>query len=290
LKVASNKITDIKSFIRKRLHGLYPEEEISSFIFMLFEAYCGMSKTDLLALKRETINESELLLVYDAVKELERQKPIQYILGKTDFYGLEFRVTPAVLIPRPETEELVDLIIKENKNKTGLKILDIGTGSGCIAISLKKHLPGAEVTAIDNSAEALALAQKNAELNQAEIVFKKIDILEELQWPNINGFDVIVSNPPYVLESEKAMMQPNVLDFEPPTALFVPDANALLFYEAIFAMAVRQKKKAKIYAEINESKAAELSRMAQQYGIVDSIVVKDINNKDRFFVGEVNPQ
>ncbi|HNW90999.1 MAG TPA: peptide chain release factor N(5)-glutamine methyltransferase [Bacteroidales bacterium] len=289
MKVASNKISDIKSFIRNRLHGLYPDEEINAFIYMLFEAYCGLSKTALLAMKRETINESELLLVYDAVNELEHYKPIQYILGKTEFYGLEFRVTLAVLIPRPETEELVDLIIKENKNKTGLKILDIGTGSGCIAISLKTYLPGAEVTAIDISEEALALAKKNAEINQEEIVFKKIDILEEQQWPNIKGFDVIVSNPPYVLESEKAMMQPNVLDFEPPTALFVPDANALLFYEAIFAMAVRQNKKTKIYAEINESKAAELSRMAQQYGIVESVVVKDINNKDRFFVGEVNP-
>jgi len=285
LKVASNKILDIKSFIRKRLHGLYPEEEFSSFVFMLFEAYCGMSKTELLALKRETINESELLLVYDAVKELEQQKPIQYILGKTDFYGLEFSVTPAVLIPRPETEELVDLIIKENKNKTGLKILDIGTGSGCIAVSLKKYLPGAEVTAIDNSAEALELAQKNAEINHAEIVFKNLDMLNEQQWKDIGDFDIIVSNPPYVLESEKALMQPNVLEYEPSTALFVPDSDPLMYYDAIFRFAISKKKQSQVYLEINENKPGELIALAKKYEMSDIRIIKDINGKDRFLSG-----
>jgi len=285
LKVASNKILDIKSFIRKRLHGLYPEKEISSFVFMLFEAYCGMSKTELLALKRETINESELLLVYDAVKELEQQKPIQYILGKTDFYGLEFSVTPAVLIPRPETEELVDLIIKENKNKTGLKILDIGTGSGCIAVSLKKYLPGAEVTAIDNSAEALELAQKNAEINHAEIVFKNLDMLNEQQWKDIGDFDIIVSNPPYVLESEKALMQPNVLEYEPSTALFVPDSDPLMYYDAIFRFAISKKKQSQVYLEINENKPGELIALAKKYEMSDIRIIKDINGKDRFLSG-----
>ncbi len=285
MKVASNKILDIKSFIRKRLHGLYPEKEISSFVFMLFEAYCGMSKTELLALKRETINESELLLVYDAVKELEQQKPIQYILGKTDFYGLEFSVTPAVLIPRPETEELVDLIIKENKNKTGLKILDIGTGSGCIAVSLKKYLPGAEVTAIDNSAEALELAQKNAEINHAEIVFKNLDMLNEQQWKDIGDFDIIVSNPPYVLESEKALMQPNVLEYEPSTALFVPDSDPLMYYDAIFRFAISKKKQSQVYLEINENKPGELIALAKKYEMSDIRIIKDINGKDRFLSG-----
>ena len=244
-----------------------------------------MSKTELLALKRETINESELLLVYDAVKELEQQKPIQYILGKTDFYGLEFSVTPAVLIPRPETEELVDLIIKENKNKTGLKILDIGTGSACIAISLKKYWLGAEVAAIDISAEALELAQKNAEINQVEIVFKNIDMLEESQWLETGDFDIIVSNPPYVLESEKAMMQPNVLEYEPSTALFVPDSDPLMYYDAIFRFAVSKKKRSQIYLEINENKASELIALAKKYEMSDIRILKDINGKDRFLSG-----
>jgi len=264
---------------------LYPEEEISSFIFMLFDAYCGMSKTELLALKRETINESELLLVYDAVKELEHYKPIQYILGKTDFYGLEFRVTPAVLIPRPETEELVDLIIKENRIKRGLKILDIGTGSACIAISLKKHLPDAEVTAIDNSAEALELARKNAEINHVKIVFINNDILDKQQWLKSGEFDIIVSNPPYVLESEKALMRPNVLEYEPSTALFVPDSDPLMYYDAIFRFVISKKKRSQIYLEINENKAGELMALAKKYEFSDIRIIKDINGKDRFFSG-----
>jgi len=282
VKVASNKINDIRAFIRKRLHGLYPDEEINSLIFLLFEAFCSLRKTELLAMKRECINESELLLVYGAVKELEHYKPIQYILGKTFFYGLEFKLSCAVLIPRPETEEMVDLIIKENKKNTGLKILDIGTGSGCIAVALKKSLYSAEITAIDNSVEALDIAQKNAEINQTEIVFKNIDILDEQQRSNISGFDIIVSNPPYVQESEKAAMKPNVLNYEPSAALFVPDTNPLLYYKAIFRFAKSQKKKSKIYVEINENKAADLHNLAVTTALSDISILKDINGKDRF--------
>jgi len=288
LKVASNKVSDIKSFIRKRLHGLYPEEEITSFIYLLFEAYCGLTKTELLAGKREYINESELLLVYDAIKELERHKPIQYIIGKTFFYGMDFTVSPAVLIPRPETEELVALILKDYKNKTGLKILDIGTGSGCLAVCLKKYLPDAAVTAVDNSSQALKIARENAVNNGVEIDFLLFNILEDQRWHELADYDIIVSNPPYVLESEKALMKPNVLDYEPATALFVPDAAPLLYYEAIFGLAARQNKKTTICTEINENKASELLQMAHQYGIVDCFTVKDINNKDRFFFGKVS--
>lgn len=284
MKVPSNKITDIKSFARKHLKGKYPEEEISSFIFMLFEAYCGLSKTELLAGKREYINESELLLVYDAVKALEQHKPIQYILGKTTFYGLEFKVTPAVLIPRPETEELVDLIIEENKNKNELKILDIGTGSGCIAVSLKKTIPGSNVSALDISAEAIETAKQNAYANDVAVNFICSDILNENQWQELEEYDIIISNPPYVLESEKAMMQPNVLNYEPSTALFVPDSNALIFYDAIFRFAISKKKQSQIYFEINENKSGELISMANKYGISDNRVIKDINGKDRFLI------
>lgn len=288
MKVASNKVSDIKSFIRKRLHGLYPEEEITSFIYLLFEAYCGLTKTELLAGKREYINESELLLVYDAVKELEQQKPIQYITGKTFFYGMEFMVSPAVLIPRPETEELVALILKDNQNRTGLKILDIGTGSGCLAVCLKKFLPDAAVTAVDISKQALKIARENAVNNGVDINFLLFDILEERRWHELTDYDIIVSNPPYVLESEKALMKPNVLDYEPATALFVPDAAPLLYYEAIFGLAARQNKTTIIYTEINESKAVELLQMAHHYGIAECFTVKDINNKDRFFFGKVS--
>ena len=288
MKVASNKITDIKSFTRKHLKGLYPEEEINSIIYMLFEAYCGLSKTELLAGKRDYINESELLLVYDAVKALEQHKPIQYILGKTTFYGLDFMLTPAVLIPRPETEELVELIIEENINNTRLKILDIGTGSGCIAVTLKKNMPGCKITAIDISDKALAIARQNAKNNSVDVTFISADILNENQWQELGTYDVIVSNPPYVLESEKSMMQPNVLNYEPSSALFVPDTDPLRFYEAIFRFAGLQKKKTKIYVEINESKASELIASAEKNGMSDLSIIKDINGKDRFLSGSIN--
>lgn len=288
MKVASNKIADIKSFTRKHLKGLYPEEEINSFIYLLFEAYCGLSKTELLAGKREYINESELLLLYDAVKALEQHKPIQYILGKTTFYGLEFKVTPAVLIPRPETEELVELILKEYKNNNRLNILDIGTGSGCIAVALKKNLPGCEITAIDISDEALAIARQNANKNGVDVNFRLADILNENQSRELGAYDIIVSNPPYVLESEKSTMQLNVLNYEPDSALFVPDTDPLRYYEAIFRFALRQPNNTKIYVEINESMGAELITTATNNGLSDVAVLKDLNQKDRFLRGSIN--
>ncbi len=285
MKVASNKVSDIRHFIRKHLKGLSPVEEIDSFFFILLEEYCGLSKTELLSGKRDTINESELLLVYDAIKELEEYKPIQYVTGKAFFCGLRLNVNPAVLIPRPETEELVSIIIEENKNKGALKILDIGTGSGCIAIALKNHLPASEVTAIDISVKALDTAMHNAMQYGVDIKFLCTDILDENQWHSLSEFDIIVSNPPYVSESEKKQMHPNVLDFEPSTALFVSDDNPLLYYKAIFQLACRQKNEVIIYAEINECKAAEISALAVHYGISETGVIKDINGKDRFFRG-----
>ena len=285
MKVASNNISDVRRYIKERLKDLYPVEEIQSFTFILFEHYCGMSMAQVLANKRETINESELLLVYDAVKELELYRPIQHILGKTVFYGLNLSVNHHVLIPRPETEELVELAVKQNYYKPKLKILDIGTGSGCIAIALKKNLPDAEVTAIDISADALKVAQQNALKNETEIRLICSDILDETQWAALDAYDIIVSNPPYVLESEKARMQPNVLNFEPASALFVADDNALMFYDAIFRFAKSKQRKCAVYLEINESKANELISLAKEYRFSGIEIVKDINGKDRIMVG-----
>ncbi len=285
MKVASNRISDVRLYIKERLQALYPVEEIQSFTFILFEHYCGMSMAQVLANTRETINESELLLVYDAVKELELYRPIQHILGKTVFYGLNLSVNHHVLIPRPETEELVELAVKQNYYKPGLKILDIGTGSGCIAIALKKNIPEAEVTAIDISADALKVAQQNALKNETEIRLICSDILDETQWAALDAYDIIVSNPPYVLESEKARMQPNVLNFEPASALFVADDNALMFYDAIFRFAKSKQRKCAVYLEINESKANELISLAKEYRFSGIEIVKDINGKDRIMVG-----
>ncbi len=282
MKISSNKTSDVREYIKQRLEGMYPAEEIQSFTFMLFEAYCAMSKAQLLAEMRSTINESELLLVYDAVKALEKHRPIQYIIGKTTFYDLEFMVNEHVLIPRPETEELVAMIIKQNQHRSGLRILDIGTGSGCIAIALKKHIPNAEVTAIDISNEALAAAKYNGKQNNAYITFAEINILDEKQWNLLPSFDIIVSNPPYVMESEKELMQPNVLNYEPATALFVTDENPLLLYEAILRFAKHKAEGCKLYFEINENFGNDLFFLCQKNNFSEFCIVKDINGKDRF--------
>ncbi len=282
MKISSNKTSDIREYIKKRLEGLYPAEEIQSFTFMLFEAYCAMSKAQVLANMRSTINESELLLVYDAVKELEKHRPIQYIIGKTIFYDLEFKVNEHVLIPRPETEELVAMIINQNQHRSGLRILDIGTGSGCIAIALKKHMPYALVDAIDISVDALLLADRNSKKLGAPVLLEQCDILDESQWLWLGDFNLIVSNPPYVMESEKQFMQPNVLNYEPSTALFVTDENPLLFYEAIMHFARYNGIACKLYFEINENFGNDLFSLGQKNNFSEICIMKDINGKDRF--------
>jgi release factor glutamine methyltransferase len=284
MKVSSNKISDIKAFMQDYLNEIYPPEEITSLFYLIMETYCGMRRTQKHAGVRETINESELLLVYDAIKELKRGKPIQYITGRAWFCGLEFLVDKDVLIPRPETEELVQLIIKEHKEAKGLRILDIGSGSGCIGIALKKTLKDAEVYAMDISEEALKVARKNAELHEAEISFICKDILDAESLSELRGFDIIVSNPPYVLESEKGLMHKNVLEYEPHKALFVEDIDPLKFYKAIFGWAKKNGKPCKVYLEINETKGKEMILLAKEFGFSDICIHKDINGKDRFFV------
>ena len=254
---------------------------------MLMKHFLGINDNDFIF----DTEFSDFKIAKEKAKERAKTKaPIQHIIGFAHFMGEDFIVNKNVLIPRDETELLVKKAVeignKKREMKNGeIKILDIGTGSGCIAVSLKKYLPGAEVTAIDNSAEALELAQKNAEINHAEIVFKNLDMLNEQQWKDIGDFDIIVSNPPYVLESEKALMQPNVLEYEPSTALFVPDSNPLMYYDAIFRFAVSKKKRSQIYLEINENKASELMALAKKYEMFEIRIIKDINGKDRFLSG-----
>lgn len=284
MKVSSNKISDIKAFMHSFLYELYPSEEINSLFYILMEFYCGMSRVQVHAGQRETINESELLLVYDAIKDLRQGKPVQYITGKVWFCGLEISVSNHVLIPRPETEELVNLILHDNEGKKNLSILDIGTGSGCIAIALKKHLIDAQVYAIDISEPALSVARQNAALNHLDITFLRKDILIEDYLAGLPSFDIVVSNPPYVMESEQALMHKNVLNFEPYQALFVKNDEALIYYEAIFRQYIHTNKPCSMYFEINETKAAELIMLANQFGITDICIRKDMNEHDRFFI------
>ena len=283
MKIPSNRVSSVIKYYRDQLGGMYEKEEIENFIFYSFEAFMGFNRTELVMKTDETMSESMLLKFSFAVKDLKRHKPIQYILGYTIFYGLKIKVDERVLIPRQETEELVDLIIKDHTpGGKSLKILDIGTGSGCIPVALKKNLPSAEVHALDISQDALELAKENASDNDAEVSFINADILDPATALQLAQYDVIVSNPPYVLHSEKETMQRNVLDHEPHLALFVNDNDPLLFYRVIMNTGrTCLLPGGEIYFEINEQQGGPLAELAMATGFSKAELVKDINGKNR---------
>lgn len=292
MRIASNKIKDIIRFFREELKDIYEKEELEIIIGYCFEEYLDIKRSEFTLIGNETVSESELLQFNFAVKALKTNQPIQYVLGKSDFYGLKFKVNEHVLIPRPETEELVDLIIKEFKVsdfKSPISILDVGTGSGCIPIALKKNLSNTSLYAVDISKAALEVAQQNAEINVVEVNFILDDILnpnnQELSAIN---YDIIVSNPPYICISEKEQMQKNVLDHEPHLALFVSDNDPLLFYKAIVDFAIKKlNPHGKIYFEINYMYGEELKQLLESKGFKNVLLLKDINNKNRILRGTI---
>lgn len=261
------------------LSSIYDEREADAMLNILFEHYINHRKVMLLADNSIRLSESQLLDIHFGVKALLKHKPIQYIIGETDFYGFTIKVDSRTLIPRPETEELVKWIIDENNE--ALQILDIGTGSGCIAIVLSKLIKNSTVYGCDKSIEAIELACQNAEINSSSVQFFQCDILSQNIDSN-NKFDIIVSNPPYIGNSERNVMQPNVLEYEPNMALFVPDSDVLLFYRTICQHAINGllKQGGKVYFEINELYGKELAIMAESYGF-DCGIKKDINEKSR---------
>ncbi len=284
MRIPSNKIKDIVSFFKEELQELYDEREIKSFINLVMQEYTDLSYAQLLMSGDKTVSESVLLKIKFAINDLKVYKPIQYILGKTVFYNLEFIVNPSVLIPRPETEELVHWVISDNKNNLSfIDIIDIGTGSACIPVALKTNLDLSNVFAIDISKDALKTAELNASKNQVDIKFKLIDIFETEKWSQLPMFDVIVSNPPYVCESEKELMQLNVLDYEPHLALFVDNDNPLIYYNIIADFA-REKLKPGgcLYFEINESMAYQTIELLETKGFSKSEIKKDMQGKNRF--------
>ncbi|HEU4716260.1 MAG TPA: peptide chain release factor N(5)-glutamine methyltransferase [Bacteroidia bacterium] len=286
MKIPSNKVRDIVQYFRHELSALYEKEEIEKFIEFCFFDFVRMTKSDLLLKGESTVTESDLLRFHFAVKDLKRGKPVQYILGKAWFYGMEFSVTPDVLIPRPETEELVQLVVEEAKaHPETFSIADIGTGSGCIAASLKKKIPRAHVYAVDVSEPALAVARENAQKLETEIAFLHLDILRAEEQGKIPSVMFIVSNPPYVKNSERSSMQKNVTDYEPHTALFVPDEDALVFYRALAALGkAKLKPGGKIFVEINEALGPETCILFQKSGYPDVQLKQDLRGKDRFVV------
>lgn len=257
--------------ILQELEGLYTRQEISVLTQLILEEVCGN--------KINHLSGSELRKAEDIAFRLKSGEPIQYILGKTEFYGMPFMVTPDVLIPRPETEELVEWILAGNR-QPGFSVLDIGTGSGCIAVTLAKKTHGANVYAWDISERALKVASENAFLNCVNVRFSLRDIFQPVD--NSPVFDVIVSNPPYVTESEKTTMETNVLGFEPHGALFVPDDHALIFYERIADVALTSLYNGgELYFEINRDKGTEVCGMLRSKGFTHIELRKDISGNDR---------
>ncbi len=270
----------------RKLEGTYGTQEAQALVFLLLENLFSLSRIEILADKKIAAPAPTSPLD-SFIERLQKKEPIQYILGRTEFYGNPFVVNPSVLIPRPETEELVHLIHAENKDNNPLSILDIGTGSGCIAVSLKKLFPQATVYALDISAEALITAKNNTALNNVSVIFLEENILSsETVIPQTN---IVVSNPPYVLHSEKKLMQTNVLDHEPHLALFAEDENPLIFYKAITEQAKKRLlPNGKLYFEINEQFGLETAELLREAGFTAIQVLKDLNGKDRIVRGERN--
>ena len=268
------KVSNILSYFREELSAVADEREITSWYYISMEYLLVYNRSDCIINSNQLLNKSQLSKIKQIVAELKTHKPIQYILGKTEFYGLKIKVNEHTLIPRPETEQLVDWILKENF----VTALDIGTGSGCIPIALAKNTD-AKVLAIDVSEDALLIAEENAKNNEVEIDFIHQDIL---QTNYLQKVDLIVSNPPYVLESEKEKMQENVLDYEPELALFVEDKNPLIFYKKIASLAFNfLNENGKLFFEINAKFGKETIEMLADIGFVNIELKKDMNDKDR---------
>lgn len=285
-------LKDLQHIFHKELDAVYGKEEVDSFFFICTEHYLDLPRFQLTLQPEFTLNKSETNTFFKVLENLTQQKPIQYILGETEFYGLPFKVNESVLIPRPETEELVDIIIRSNSElseESQPKILDIGTGSGCIAISLAKNMPNAKVYALDVSDKALEVAKQNAKLNNVEVTFIEADILNETSWDLVFEhleFNTIVSNPPYVRNLEKVDIKPNVLDNEPHLALFVEDDNPLQFYKAITNFAVNNlKPKGELFFEINQYLGNDTKQLLVDANFEAIELLKDLNGNDRMLKG-----
>lgn len=267
-------------YIISQLRGFYPEEELRELAYWVIEETTGLTRTQILTECKGTqiIPNIEIIL-----QKLRAHEPIQYIFGHTEWRGLDLLVTPATLIPRPETAELIDWILESCDKSKPLHVLDIGTGSGCIAIALKKSAPLWQVIGIDISPDALEIAHENAKRNSVEVEWTQADILSPITNYRFPILDIIVSNPPYICHREKANMDARVLDYEPHSALFVPDDDPLLFYRRIAAM----KSAKSLYFEINEAYGKEVCDMLKELGYTDIQLKHDIYGKPRMVFGRI---
>ncbi|MCT4616034.1 MAG: peptide chain release factor N(5)-glutamine methyltransferase [Marinifilaceae bacterium] len=275
-------ISQIFQDFNNELNELYSKIEIDNFCLMILDELFNISNIEARINRNMILNEEQCSKIIAILNALKLSKPIQYELGVAWFYELKFKVDSSVLIPRQETEELVDLIISENRRSQN--IIDIGSGSGCISISLAKNMPDTKISAVDISREALKIASENAQANKVNINFLNRDILnfESFKW---DKYDLIVSNPPYITQSEKILMNKNVLDYEPELALFVEDNDPLLFYKKIAEFAeIHLNENGKLYFEINENFGEETCHACLEAGLKNPRLIKDLNKKDRIVI------
>jgi release factor glutamine methyltransferase len=280
-------IKDIRFYLSRELAGIYNEPEIRVLADILIKTVTGTTKLHDLYDKSYVITEKQVEKFLGIAEELKTGRPIQYIIGETTFYNCAIKVNNSTLIPRSETEELVDLIIKENKDYKG-EIIDIGSGSGCIAIALAVNLPSARVTGVEISDDAITIARENAVSNKANVSFVKGDIFS-IDGEMLSKAGIIVSNPPYVRNSEKSQMNKNVIDFEPHLALFVSDSDPLIYYKAILKLAdIILLPDGYLYFEINEAMGKPLVELFKAFDYAHIEIVLDINDKERIIKGRKN--
>ena len=277
-------IKEIRPFLERELASIYPSTEISAFTNIIIKTVFSTSKLHNIALPESILTRKQAHQIISICMELKEGKPLQYVLGETSFYNCTIKVNKDTLIPRPETEELVDLIIKENRGFRG-SILDAGTGSGCIAIALAINLPGTRVMGFDISEGAIFLARENAVLNNATVDFFTAD-MANFNYNSALKTDIIVSNPPYVRESEKKLMAGNVLNYEPHNALFVPDYEPLIYYNHILKLAKNiLAEGGRVYFEINEAMGSEMKDLLSENGYSDIVIKRDLNDRERMIKG-----
>lgn len=280
-------IKDIRLFLSNELKYQYREEEISSIAGIIIRTVTGLSRLHEINDPGRKVTTEEAGKIIEYCNQLLTGKPLQYIIGETEFYNCLIRLNGSTLIPRPETEELVDLIIKENLNFSG-RIIDLGTGSGCIAIALALNIKGAELTGTDISEEAVRISKENALLNNAVVNFETDDMLNPVKIADYKA-GIIVSNPPYVRESEKSLMNRNVIDFEPHQALFVPDSDPLVYYKAIAHIAKKiLTPGGMVYLEINEALDKEMMLLFDSEGYTGLKIIPDLSGKQRILKGVKN--
>ena len=302
MEIHSNLLTDVIKFYKKELASIYTESELQNITNWIFEKQLKLNSTEIISNSTIRVNQSDLIILEQMCYRLKEQQPIQYVLGEAEFYRLIFKVNKSVLIPRPETEELVELVIQDLKFKIqnskssshpelveGLNILDIGTGSGCIPISIKKNIPKANVYGLDISDNALEIAKFNATKNKVELHFFKADVLLDsiseiiLQQNKNQKIDIIISNPPYVLNSEKDDLHNRVKNFEPHLALFVDDTDPILFYRKIASLALSiLSQNGMLYFECHTKYVYNIYQLLKEKGFKNVSLIKDMAGLNRF--------